>query len=99
MDMEVVMGGDARSRAAREGVNTSLRATRGCASGEAMVLNDSPTSARAETPEEGVWLKARSWVEQLKMTNGDTEWVKVRHLSRLWAYRNGGSPPAFYEED
>jgi hypothetical protein len=93
MDMEVVMGGDVR----REGIDQSLRATGGNVGGAAEVLNDSPILARIETPEDGFWLKAKSWVSELKMTNGDTEWVKVRHLSRLWAYRNGGSPPACEE--
>jgi hypothetical protein len=96
MDMEIVVDGDASSKRAREGIEQSLRATTGT---EARVLNDSPTSARTERPEGPIWLRAKPWVHELEMTNGDVEWVKVRNLSRLWAYRNGGSPPACQEED
>lgn len=97
MDMEVVMGGDVRSMGARERIDQSLCATGANLGEKAKVLNDSPISARVETREDGFWLKAKSWVGELKMINEDTKWVKVRHLSRLWAYRNGGSPPACEE--
>lgn len=99
MEMDVVVGGDARNRVAREGIEQSLRATMGHGEAEATVLNDSPTFARAETRNERFWPRTKSWFHGLVMTNGDTDSVKVRQLSRLWAYRNGGSPPDLHEED
>ena len=36
---------------------------------------------------------------EARVLNDSTNGVKVRYLSRLWAYRNGRCPPACYEED
>ena len=99
MDMDAFVGGDAKSRGAREGIGQSLYASMGGMEKEARVLNGSPTSPRMPKRSEGFWLRAKSWMDESAMTNGDIECVKVRHLSRLWAYRNGGCPPALHEED
>jgi hypothetical protein len=99
MDMDAVEGGDAKSRGKREGIGQSLYATTGGMEEEARVLNISPTSPRTLRQDEGFWLRAKSWMDELAMTNGDIQYVKVRHLSRLWAYRNGACPPAAHEEN
>ena len=99
MDMKVVEGGDETGKGAREGIVQSLSATMGSTEAEARVLNDSPTAVRIQAREESFWQRARERFDVLKMTNGDTNGVKVRDLSRLWAYRNGRCPPACYEEE
>jgi hypothetical protein len=96
MDMDVVESGGATSQESREGIDESCLATTGP---EANVLNDSPTSARTERLEEPFWPRAKSGPGNSAMTNGYTERAKVWQLSRLWAYRNGGSPPAFHDEE
>ncbi len=106
MDMDVIMGGseildvgDGNTHdGKREGLAVSLLATRG-----ARVLNESPTMARGDdTGREGTfWSRAKIRVDELAMVNGDRqkETVKVKHLRRLWAYRNGGVPPACHDEN
>ncbi|PVH69059.1 hypothetical protein DL98DRAFT_626973 [Cadophora sp. DSE1049] len=78
----------------------------------ARVLNISPTSAQTEKGEEAsgpglnTWVEnwAESWIRESPMTNKDMgksedkRRLKVRDLSRLWAYRNGGTPPVCYKE-
>lgn len=99
MDMKVVEGGDETGKEAREGIVQSLGATMGSTEAEARVLNDSPTAVRMQAREESFWQRARERFDVLKMTNGDANGVKVRDLSRLWAYRNGRCPLACYEEE
>lgn len=85
MEMDVSVSGDTE---AREGLDQSLDATLGSIEPETRKLNSS------QAPEA---LKSRSnstisVVNGLAVTNGIP--LKVRQLSRLWAYRNGKSPAA-----
>jgi hypothetical protein len=97
MEMDVNMGGDAKSREAREGLEQSLYAMGGSMEAEARLLNVSPTQRREE--QFGPSGHPRTLVDELAKTSGDTKQLKVKDLSRLWAHRNGKSPPACHQDD
>lgn len=71
----------------REGANQSLYATRGDGESDdtdVQLLNESPTASRQHT---GAWAPTNQHLHR------ERTMLKVKDLSRLWAYRNGRSPP------
>lgn len=100
MNMDIIMGGEGRNQEAREGLEQSLCATVGNVTADARLLNARPTSGQVERDETqlGTNGSPRASVYDWER-NGNTTNLKVKDLSRLWAYRNGKSPPAYHEED
>ncbi|KAJ5454061.1 uncharacterized protein N7458_005017 [Penicillium daleae] len=93
MEMDVWVGGDTE---AREGLGQSLEATSGSIEPESRVLSSSPSSVWTESQEQTSRPQGNfmiSVVDELARTNGvPLKALKVKNLSRLWAYCNGDSP-------
>jgi hypothetical protein len=93
MEMDCEAGHDDSQHAPREGPNQSLFATKTsdeCEDIGAHILNESPTSAKKES---AAWQANGAWVATNGQVNGVKKVLQVKDLSRLWTYRNGGSPP------
>ena len=84
MEMDARLGG---GKEAREGLDLTLDATSGSIEPEARIPTNSRSSVRTENPRGNSRI---SEVDEVAETNGLP--LKVKNLSRLWAYCNGDSP-------
>ncbi|KAH8744182.1 hypothetical protein F5882DRAFT_455079 [Hyaloscypha sp. PMI_1271] len=91
IDVDVV-----KESSERESAGQSLLATKGDAAkhevDEVFLLNISPTSAMTDKGEGPFWRRAENWVHRDMARNGEMKTLKVKDISRLWTYRNGGVP-------
>lgn len=90
METDVRIGGGTE---AREGLDQSLDATSGSIEPEARIPTNSRSSVRTESQVQTSRPKGNSRiseVDEVARTNGVP--LKVKNLSRLWAYCNGDSP-------
>jgi hypothetical protein len=59
---------------------------------EVLLLNMSPTSATLDRGEARFWRRAEHSTQRNGVINGKGTVLKVKDVSRLWTYRNGGVP-------
>lgn len=90
-DVEVLNGAHSRETMLQSELD-------GCASQEredVILLNMSPVSARSDRSEMALWRTATAWsTGSVNNAHETRQGPKVKDLSRLWAYRNGMSPPS-----
>ncbi|KAH6664147.1 hypothetical protein B0J14DRAFT_607925 [Halenospora varia] len=90
MDMNIDV---VKESSERESTAQSLLATKGNkALDEAWLENLSPASATTYKDEGQFWRHTENWADGSGVTNGENSVLKVKDVSRLWAYRNGKVP-------